>query len=159
TEYGHGGGALRDLLALPGMLLTDSLHFGHGMDVLGGLGWELIFWTAPLMVWAAWRDTFLRAALLFCGLYLCCWFATGVVLRFLVPLAPLLCLLAGNALWTLWQRLGRGARAILAGAAGLFVLTHVLLFLFVQFGVFSIGNVLLGLETRQEFLSRRLEYY
>ncbi len=32
----------------PIMLLTNSLHFGRGMDVLGGLGWEILFWSFPL---------------------------------------------------------------------------------------------------------------
>ncbi|MDD5628109.1 MAG: phospholipid carrier-dependent glycosyltransferase, partial [Elusimicrobia bacterium] len=52
TEYGHGGAWPRALLALPGQLLGNSLRFGGGMDVLGAMGWELLFWSLPLAAWA-----------------------------------------------------------------------------------------------------------
>lgn len=159
TEYRHGGAYLADLSQLPVMLLTNSLHFGRGMDVLGGLGWELLFWSAPLAVWAAWRNKFLRALALFCGAYLLAWFSTGVVLRFLVVLAPLMCLLAGCGLYQLWARLSRFGRWLLGGALAVLVACHVLLFGFVEFGVFSAGRVLLGVQDRDQYLAQRLDYY
>jgi len=159
TEYGHAGSFWRDLRDLPLMLLTNSLRFGRGMDVLGGLGWELLFWLLPLGVWAAWANRFMRGLVLFCGLYLAAWFATGVVLRFLAALAPLLCLLAGCGLYRLWGLLGPWGRLALGGGVGILSLTHALLFLFVQVGVFQVGGVLLGIEDRGQFLSRRLDYY
>ena len=90
TEYGHPHGHLYSLLRLPFLLLTNSPRFGGGMDVLGNLGWELTFWALPLGVWAC-RDTPARRGLLFfCGAYMTAWFCTGVVLRFLTVIAPLL---------------------------------------------------------------------
>lgn len=159
TEYRVGSAYFSELVQLPVMLLTNSLRFGRGMDVLGGLGWELVFWSMPLAVWAAWRNKFLRALLVFCAAYLALWFSTGVVLRFLAALAPLLCLLAGSGIYALWTELGRWGRATLAAGVGLLCATHVLLFLFVQFGVFGAAPVLVGLEDRDKYLSQRLEYY
>lgn len=159
TEYRVGSAYFSELAQLPVMLLTNSLRFGRGMDVLGGLGWELLFWTTPLAVWASWRNKFLRALLLFCGAYMAAWFSTGVVLRFLAALAPLLCLLSGSGLYALWQQLGRFGRAMLAAGVGVLTGTHVLLFLYVQFGVFGAAPALVGLDDRDRFLARRLEYY
>lgn len=159
TEYGHAGSFWRDLAALPAHLLTYSLRMGGGMDVLGGLGWELTFWLLPIGVWAGWKDRFLRGCLAFCAAYLAAWFCTGVVLRFLTVLAPIFCLLAGVGLYELWGRLARAGRWALGAAVGLLSLVHVLLFAFVNLGVFGGGGVLLGLETREQFLSRRLDYY
>ncbi len=159
TEYRVGSAYFSELMHLPIMLLTNSLRFGRGMDVLGGLGWELIFWSTPLAVWAAWRNKFLRSLLLFSAVYLAAWFSTGVVLRFLAALAPILCLLAGSGLYALWAQLGRWGRAALAAGVGGLCFTHVLLFLFVQLGVFDTAGVLVGLDDRDRFLSQRLEYY
>ncbi len=157
TEYGHRRG-WHALARLPIQLLGSSLRFGGGMDVLGDFGWDLLFWSLPLAGWAAAANRFLRGLLLFCAAYLAAWLATGVVLRFLSVLAPLLCLLAGAGLYALWGRLGRGGRSALGGAVALFSVSHAGLFLYVH-GVFGSGRVLLGLESREGFLSRRLDYY
>ena len=47
-----------------------------------------------------------------------------MVLRFLVPIVPLLALLTANALYQAWQRLGPFGRGCLAGAAGLMAVRH-----------------------------------
>ncbi|MBI5241346.1 MAG: glycosyltransferase family 39 protein [Elusimicrobia bacterium] len=160
SEYRHGGAWGKALLELPVQLLSNSLRFGGGMDVLGDMGWELLFWSLPLAAWAGWRrrNRTARWLLGFCALYLAGWFATGVVLRFLTALAPLLCLLAAYGLHALWTRLEGRARPLLAAGAGVLVATHVLVFLYAH-AVFGSGAVLSGLETREEFLSRRLDYY
>jgi hypothetical protein len=160
TEYGFGGAWYRALAQLPFQLLGNSLRFGGGMDVLGDMGWEILFWSLPLAAWAGWRrrNRTVLWLLAFCGLYLAAWFATGVVLRFLTALAPLLCLLAGFGLHALWTRLAGWGRPLLAAGAGLLAATHVLVFLYAH-AVFGSGRVLAGLESREEFLARRLEYY
>jgi len=160
TEYGHGGAWWRALWDLPVQLLGNSLRFGGGMDVLGDMGWELLFWALPLAAWAGWRrrNRTVLWLLAFCGLYLAGWFATGVVLRFLTALTPLLCLLAAFGLHALWSRLEGWGRPLLAAGAGLLAATHVLIFLYAH-AVFGSGRVLAGLESREEFLARRLDYY
>jgi hypothetical protein len=159
TEYRTGLSYLGNLATLPTMLLTNSLRFGRGMDVLGGLGWEIIFWTLPLSFWASRKNQFLRRMLVFTLLYLVIWFLTGVVLRFLIALAPILCFLAGSSLEKLYKTLGKSGRALLSAALASIVITHLLLFAFINFGVFDAGRVLLGLESRKQYLSRRLAYY
>jgi hypothetical protein len=158
TEYGYGGHWWHALANLPFQLLGNSLRFGGGMDVLGDMGWELLFWALPLAVWAGWRSRLPRWLLVFCGLYLAVWFSTGVVLRFLTALAPLLCLLAGFGIHSLRDRLGGRGRAMLATGVGLLMATHVGVFLYAH-EVFGSGAALLGTEDREQFLSRRLEYY
>lgn len=158
TEYGHGGRFLEDLIKLPFMLLGNSRRFGGGMDVLGNFGWELSFWCLPLAVWAARGSRFLRGLLAFFLCYMGVWFFTGVVLRFLVVTAPILCLLAGVGLHALWGCLGKTGRLALGLAAGLLTSSHFLLFGFVH-GVFGSEAALLGLGDRETFLSQRLDYY
>lgn len=159
TEYGHAGSFWRDLAALPMHLLTYGLRMGGGMDVLGGLGWELTFWLLPVGVWAGRKEGFLRGAVVFIAAYMAVWFCTGVVLRFLTVLLPLFCLLAAAGLCELWGRLGRLGRWAMGGAVGVLSAAHVFVFVFINLGVFGGGQVLWGLESREEFLSRRLDYY
>ncbi|MDD5658384.1 MAG: hypothetical protein PHF00_14125 [Elusimicrobia bacterium] len=158
TEYGFGGPWWLALAKLPAQLLGNSLRFGGGMDVLGDMGWELCFWCLPPAAWFARRSRPARWLLVFCALYLAVWFCTGVVLRFLTVLAPLLCLAAAGGLHGLWTHGGPRARRALLGAAGLLTATHVLVFLFAH-SVFGSAAVLWGAEDRETFLSKRLEYY
>jgi hypothetical protein len=158
TEYGHAQGWLLSLVQLPVLLLRNPLRFGGGMDVLGDLGWTLTLGALPLAVWAARENGFLRGVLLFCGLWGLGWFSSGVVLRFLTVLVPLLALAGAAGLIKLSERLGAGGRGALTAAVG--CLTAVSLFLALEVhALFGTQQVLLGLESREEFLQRRLDYY
>lgn len=158
TEYKVGGGFLDALSRLPFQLLGNSLRFGGGMDALGSLGWDLSFWCLPLGLWAARGNKFLRSLGIFCLVYTAVWFSTGVVLRFLTVIAPLLCLLAGCGLHALWLRLSSAGRGALGTAVVLLTGCHLALFLYVH-GVFGSGSVLLGFEESPQFLAKRLDYY
>lgn len=158
TEYGHAEGWLLSLLKLPVLLLRNPLRFGGGMDVLGDLGWTLTLGALPLGVWASRENGFLRGLLVFCGLWGLGWFSSGVVLRFLTVLVPLLALAGAAGLVKLRERLGEGGRAALTGAVGLLTFASLFLALEVH-AVFGTQQVLLGLETREQFLERRLDYY
>lgn len=158
TEYGHGGNVWRALADLPFMLLGNSLRFGGGMDVLGNFGWELSFLCLPLALWAGRSSWLARGLLLYFFCYLGVWFSTGVILRFLVATAPLLCLLAAFGLHAFWKNLKGPARICLSAAASLLTAVHFLVFGFAH-QVFGSGAVLWGLEDREAFLSRRLDYY
>lgn len=158
TEYGHAQGWLLSLLQLPVLLLRNPLRFGGGMDVLGDLGWTLTLGALPLGVWAARENGFLRGLLVFCGLWGLGWFSSGVVLRFLTVLVPLLALAGAAGLVKLRERLGAPGRAALTVAVGALTFTSLFLALEVH-AVFGTQQVLLGLETREQFLERRLDYY
>lgn len=158
TEYGHGGGALVALARLPLLLLSNSQRFGGGMDALGTLGWELSFWALPAGLWAARSNRFLRGLLVYLGGHMAVWFSTRVVLRFLVPVAPLLCLVAAAGLHAVWQRLGRGGRLLLGSGVAALTGMHLLLFFFIH-GVFGTFAAASAVEDRETFLAKRLEYY
>lgn len=158
TEYGHAHGFLQDLASLPVLLFHNPLRFGGGMDVLGDLGWDLTLWLWAGGLCYAWKRGEHRGLALTTVLYFAGWFTTGVVLRFLTALAPAMALLAaaGVAAWR--EKAGAPARALAAGAAGVMILSHLFLFLFVH-GDFGSESVLLAREDRGAFLSRRLAYY
>ncbi len=158
TEYGHVGGFLHSLISLPILLLRNPLRFGGGMDVLGDLGWDISLWLLPLGAWAASKNKALRGILLFCFLWGAAWFSSGVVLRFLTVLVPLMALLGACGLVALWQQLDRRARAIIGGSLGVMTLAHLFLFVFVH-ATFGSGSTAFGLEDRESFLARRLDYF
>lgn len=158
TEYGHAEGWFVSLLKLPVLLLRNPLRFGGGMDVLGDLGWTLLLGCLPLALWAARDNGFRRGLLLFCGWWAVGWFSSGVVLRFLTVLVPLLALAGAAGLVKLHERVGAWGRGALVAAVGALVATSLYLAVYVH-AVFGTPGVLLGLETREEFLSRRLDYY
>jgi hypothetical protein len=145
--------------ALAIQLLTGSLRFGGGMDSFGALGWGLLFWCLPLSAWAAWKNPARRALALFCASYLACWCLTGVLLRFLTAVAPLLCLLAADGLYALRAKVGSWTGRALAGAVLIFCAVNIALFLFIDAGIFGQMSYLLGVENRDQYLSRRLDYY
>jgi len=158
TEYGHVGGFFHSLISLPILLLRNPLRFGGGMDVLGDLGWDILLWLLPLGAWAASKNRALRGLLLFCALWGAAWFSSGVVLRFLTVLVPILALLGACGLVMLWGGLARWARIVLGGSLALMTAAHLFLFLFVH-ATFGSGATAFGLETRETFLTRRLDYY
>ncbi len=158
VEYGHVGGILHSLLSLPILLLRNPLRFGGGMDVLGDLGWDILLWLLPLGAWAASKNKALRGMLLFCFLWGAAWFSSGVVLRFLTVLVPVLALLGACGLVELWRGLHRWARVAVGGSIAVMTAAHLFLFVFVH-ATFSEGATAFGLETREAFLTRRLDYY
>ena len=158
TEYGHIGGFFHSLISLPILLLRNPLRFGGGMDVLGDLGWDISLWLLPLGAWAASKNRSLRGLLLFCFLWGCAWFSSGVVLRFLTVLVPIMALLGACGLVALWAVLDRWSRVVIAGALGVMTFAHLFLFVFVH-STFGSGATAFGLETRESFLTRRLDYY
>lgn len=158
AEYGHAGRFLVRLISLPFMLLRNPLSYGGGMDVLGDLGWTILLWLLPVGAWAAAKNKVLRGLLLLVGLWCAAWFMTAVVLRFLTVLVPIMALLAACGLVRLWEGLSRWARVAVGGSIALMTASHVFLFVFVH-ADFGSGSTAFGLEEREEFLTRRLDYY
>lgn len=158
AEYGHAGRFLVRLLSLPFMLLRNPLSYGGGMDVLGDLGWTVVLWLLPVGAWAASKNKFQRGLLLLVALWCGAWFMTAVVLRFLTVLVPVMALLGACGLVKLWEGLSRWARVVVGGSVGLMTAAHLFLFVFVH-ATFGSGATAFGLENREEFLTRRLDYY
>ncbi|MBI5595558.1 MAG: phospholipid carrier-dependent glycosyltransferase [Elusimicrobia bacterium] len=159
TEYGHPGGSfLRDLVAFPSLAASGSSRYGGGADILGGLGWAPLVAAFPLAVWAAWGRRTMGFLALYCAGHWLLWFSTGVVLRFLVPVVPLLSLLAANGAWLAWQRLGPGGRWALGAGGAVLLWTNLALFLHVNV-LFGSFEVLTGAKSRRQFLEEKFDYY
>ena len=130
-----------------------------GVDVLGGLGWGPTLALVPLGLWAARKDSFLTRLSFFCGLYVVSWYLTGTIVRFLTVLLPLLCLLAAAGLHRAWSSTPPGIRrGALAAGAGALVAYQVALFFYVH-ALLGTPRVLLGAQSRDEFLARHVDYY
>ncbi|MBI5244836.1 MAG: hypothetical protein HY922_14295 [Elusimicrobia bacterium] len=174
TEYGHTGGTAREFLRFIFTAAVGSSRYGGGADVLGSLGWSLIFAAFPAAVWAALRNRYLRWILFYCLCHWAVWFGTRVVLRFLIVIVPLAALPTACGLHQLWLALGprdfgpgippvhapaeRAGRALLLGAAAAAVAVNLGLFLYVH-AIFDSLPVVIGLQSRREYLSRKLDYY
>jgi len=159
TEYGHSKGHFfTDLLQFPYLAATGSQRFGGGQDVLGDLGWTLILVALPIMFWASWKNKYLRGLLLYSLGHWVIWFFTGVVLRFLVCLIPILSLLAAHALFKTWEQLKTGGRICLGAAVAVLLWTNMGLFFYVH-SVWGSLPVLVGMQSRSQYLSKRLDYY
>ncbi|HOX22389.1 MAG TPA: hypothetical protein PLL10_02915, partial [Elusimicrobiales bacterium] len=158
SEYGNKGDFLKEFFSFPYLVVSDPGRYGGGMDVLGSLGWELLFAGTPLMAFAAHKNPASRWAAAYVLLHWLAWMLTGKVLRFLLVTAPIASLLTAEGIWLLWQAHGRTLRAALAAALIMFTGARLLLFWNVK-QVFGAGGVLCGTETADEFLSRRLAYY
>ncbi len=158
TEYGHGGGFLKSLLEFPGLMLQNPFRYGGGMDVLGSLGWELVFASVPLMLLAAYKKQNCRLVALYLFSHCMVWFATGKILRFLSVIVPLAGILGAEGFLSLWDEKNKAVKTVLAAGLAVFIIVRLLLFSYVQH-VFDIPRVLLGAESRHEYLSRKLYYY
>jgi hypothetical protein len=139
---------------------VNGLGFGRGIDVLGDYGWIPLFALLPALGLCRRLKKQSQFLLAYTGLYFLIWAVSRPVLRFLLPLAPPLALLAAVAwvegiqiqpAWVRWP-----ARGLLACflASGLF------LFFFAT-SIFSPFTVALGIEDRDAYLRHaiRNDYY
>lgn len=157
-KYGHAGDFLKNLILFPYTLFTRPVYFGGGADVLGGMGWEIFLFLIPLMVWASRENRRLRLLGIYALAHWFAWFSTAFVTRFLVVLAPFLSLLSAEGLRMLEEKMQQPGRWVLRSGLAAFLLLGLALFFYVH-QVFETPKVLLGLESRSEYLNRRLLYY
>lgn len=157
TEYNHRADFFKELVTFPYLSLTQPSRYGGGMDVLGILGWELLFAAVPLMIYAARKKTWARWLGLYLALHMAAWFLTGTVLRFLIVLVPLASLLAAEGFLELYHTYPT-AKIPLAAGLGFFLLTRLLLYGYME-SVSGTPQVLLGMESRTAFLARTVPYY
>jgi hypothetical protein len=148
-EFGYGHSPA-DALLLPVRLVIDS----HAFD---GSGWltplVLVFPLLALLDRPRRRGVWI--ALVACLVYGACWFLTSQQARFLIPMLPVLSMLAAIGLQAVASR-GRAGRAVATVTAGA-ALT-------VSFGVFAFYclqffPVVSGVQAKSDFLAERTGYY
>jgi hypothetical protein len=149
---------LLDVLQVPYSVAAGSSRLGVGADVLGGLGWGLLVVSLPAGLFYLRGNRYLRLVLMYCAGHGLIWFGTGVALRYLSALIPLLSLLAAFGLYRVWQSLSSEGRVVLGTGMGLMIALNGGLFLYVH-GLFDSGKTLLGHTSRGEYLSKKLDYY
>ncbi len=150
----------RSLWHLPFLLWDAAVHgshFGRGMDVLGDFGWAPLFAFLPALWLAPKQSPIAKWLLAYSVLFLIPWGVSRPVLRFLLPLAPILSVLSVHAWLTGAVRAGglvrSGARLLLA----LWIISGFLIFFHIA-GLLSSFSVVFGLETRGEYLMRQLDH-
>jgi len=151
----------RPLWALPGLLLqaaAHGMHFGGGMDVLGDFGWAPLIAFLPALALKSARSAPVRWLLVYAGLFFIPWGMTRPVLRFMMPLAPVLALLSAHALMTGTERAGSLIRWLARAGVTAAVTSGLLIFMNIA-GLLSSFSVISGLEDRDAYLSRKLDYY
>jgi hypothetical protein len=156
TEYGS-----RSLLQLPRAVweaATNGSTFGRGADVLGAFGWAPLLGLIPALGLSKKWPVFIKLSFAFVGLYVVLWGINRPVLRFLLPAAPVCALLAAYA-WVhgirpqhaliRWASRGIVASLLLSGLA---LLTEAM-------DILSPLASAVGIESREDYLLRKLDYY
>lgn len=157
TEYAPRSGF--GLLTLIWDIAVHGMDFGGGMDVLGNLGWALFLGTLPLLLLAKKQSSPIKTLCIYCLLFFIPWGMSRPVLRFLMPLAPILSLLAAEACNGRGvTNLSRLQRVLTRSFAVCLWVSGIWLFFFVADSL-SLFKVPLGLQTRTEYLAKKLPYY
>lgn len=155
-EYKGSSSLLWDLFRVPLRLVSNATSFGGGFDVTGDLGWALPLLLLPLGFFAVRPGR--RFVWVYVLLHLVLWASLRPVLRFLFPVFPLVCWVAGEGAvavverWPVWARRGAGV------VAGMFLLLNGVQFYWVE-RVRDPFPVAFGLETREKYLTAKLDYY
>ena len=148
-EHGHGRGPV-DALLLPFRLLGAGDDFDRGSWLSPLL---LVF--APLALFDESKRRWCTVALGAILVYAAAWFATSQQARFLLPIAPVLAVVAAVGILALARR-GRVARILVPLAAG-----GALFLCFAMSAVYTaqFAPVALGFADREEFLVAKTPYY
>jgi len=157
AEYQPCG--LMGFIRLPLDIVIRSMRFGGGMDILGDYGWAPFVFLVPcLMFCRKALPPIARLMVAFAALYFVPWAFTRPVLRFLLPLAPVLSILAAAAWMRVFQRGHGTARRLATGVLTVFILCGFGFFFLVE-GMIQPFPAALGLESRGHYLTRQLNYY
>ncbi|MFA5974717.1 MAG: glycosyltransferase family 39 protein [Elusimicrobiota bacterium] len=150
--------SLTHLARLVWEITVNGLRYGGGMDVLGDFGWMPLVALLPALTLCRQRGKILSDSGLFVLLFFIPWGMSRPVLRFLMPVAPLLALLAGHAWAEGVERLPAPFRWTCRTLLTLMLVSGFCVF-FTLTTVFSPFGVALGLEDRSAYLRRKLDYF
>jgi hypothetical protein len=146
---------------LPGVVwnaAVNGLQFGRGMDVLGDFGWIVLIAFLPALWLAPRQRLTVKRLWLFALGYMVLWGFSRPVLRFLLPLSPILALLVACGWTDGILKQPAPVRWLARGFLTCFVISGLLLFFYATSYLSSWG-VALGFEDKASYLSRHLNYY
>lgn len=155
-EYRGSSSLLWDLFRVPLRLVSNATSFGGGFDVTGDLGWALPLLLLPLGFFAVRSGR--RFVWVYVLLHVVLWASLRPVLRFLFPIFPLVCWVVGEGASTAAERWSVWARRAAGAAAGIFIVLNGVQFYWVE-RVRDPFPVAFGLETRDKYLTAKLDYY
>jgi hypothetical protein len=131
---------------------------GGGMDVLGDLGWAPLFALLPTVWLVRKKSPMIFLILLYGACFFVPWGMSRPVLRFLMPLAPFLALVAAYG-----YDQGIGSQTRGSRLAAQFFLALLLLSGFHNFfdvtDALSLFKVPMGFASRSQYLSQKLDYF
>jgi len=146
------------LLQLIWDIAVNGLNLGGGMDVLGDLGWAPLFAFLPALWLIKKKTSPLWLLLLYSLCFFIPWGMSRPVLRFLMPLAPFLALAAAYGYVEGMLSQTRGVRLAAGAFLALLLLSGFHNFFDVA-DALSLFKVPLGFESREQYLSKKLNYY
>lgn len=150
---GHGipVKGIADLLLIPWNLTAYGFRYGGGFDIAGPL--FLLFLPALFLYLKI--DKIDRVFIIFSTLFLLSWLFTGKVLRFMMPLLPVLSILTARGMTRVFsERTKLVAMLVLSGA----LVHNILLFHWIMAEVDPYSPVLKK-ESAAAYLGRKLNYY
>ncbi|OGS22836.1 MAG: hypothetical protein A2252_06160 [Elusimicrobia bacterium RIFOXYA2_FULL_39_19] len=158
NQYKINSNLLAYTFKFPYALITEGVRFAGGFDVLGGIGWILFVILLPTLIFIKKFDRITTVLSVYLFVIFAIWFLTGQVLRFLVPLIPVLCVLSALGLKHLMEETGIKGK-ISAGLIIIMVMSSNFMLLMNVFDVTQPLNVAMGVEERENYLARQLNNY
>ena len=158
TQYGSKSHVFLELLTSPFLIFSNAKEFGGGFDVLGDFGWSLFLLSAPFAIFFVWKKPLLRFLYIYSVLHFSLWFLTKPVLRFLLNLLPVAVLLTSAFFMELKKQSPLFRKGLIWVLFTPFWISHFFLIFFIT-DVWEPFSVSLGLESRDQFLRRKLSYY
>jgi hypothetical protein len=149
ASYGRGTSTL-DLVLAPWFLVSQG-----GLSENGQFLNPLPFLFAPVILWRVRQNREARAVLAVCVLWFLLWLKTAQIARYLVPIQPLAAILVSDAALFMFassavrRRLATVCCALFVGFSSLTAILYDSQFL----------RVVLGLESREAYLSRSSWFY
>jgi hypothetical protein len=156
TEYGHKGNIIGEFFSVPWNVLKDPVKFGGGFDILGNFGWVTYFMLLPMLLLVQ-KGNVIKLLCFFSGIYAITWFVSKPVLRFLLPLLPVLAVLCSYVAVNVYRKKLLVLRYVLLPGFALLALSNIFIYFFIQ-DTIEPFNVSIGIEARDSYLARKIRY-
>jgi hypothetical protein len=141
-----------DVITVPWNVTMQGLSYGGAFDLLGPA--FLIF--IPLLFFKSGFDRITKVIVLFVICFASLWMVSGKVLRFIVPVVPLLCVLTALGVQTVYKQ--KYISQFIYAAVFLVFFHNIITFFWVMGNIDPFG-VAFARETRSSFLSRKINSY